>query len=105
MTSTTRMILKLGSDNGWRQVRDKLLTLGCDEETARFAWDQINAKSHGQLDPRTRAKPTRDFLSLQNALNAEGVAATPGAQPELAVVWEHESRFGTGNVTVKFINI
>ena len=94
----TTLIVSLDEPNGWERFKSLLEEHGCEEAAAAFVWEQIKSSEIGQLDPHTRAKPSKNFLNLQRSLNAE--LGPPLRSGELAVVWQRSGPANPRNAKI-----
>jgi hypothetical protein len=99
--SKITLILNLDAPNSRQRLRDALVEAGCDEAAAAFVWEQIKSTELGQLDPRTRSKPRRNYLDIQRALNAETGPAPQSPDDDIAVVWERAGPLAPRNVRIE----
>jgi hypothetical protein len=99
--SKTTLILNLDAPDSWQRLRDALAEAGCDEAAAAFVWEQVKSIELGQLDPRTRSKPRRNYLDFQRALNAETGPAPRFPDDDIAVVWERAGPSAPRNVRIE----
>src|SRR5688572_16374583 len=84
----TTLIVNLDGPDSWRRLQQLLTEAGCDDAAAAFVWDEIQSKEMGQLDPRTRSRPRRNYFDIAKALNADSGPAPKSPDYDIAVIWE-----------------